>query len=194
MRERSGAWGWGTHLLRDRRKAHEAGGRFTRQHAVAVVLLQRLGPVRVGHARVRTRAPLEHLAEELLPSLAVCLGPLISCHVARPLLLRRRRMQRGTPARRFVVGLRDARRGRQAGGGGIRRLVCARGPACGLGRVRAACGRSMRDRGGRARRAAATRSAHPCRPAWRPASRGWGLGLSFSQHNALPTRHLRPPT
>ena len=131
---------------------------MSRRDALAVVLLQRLRPVRVGHARVGARARLELLAEELLPSLAVRRGPLVASHVALLLLLHQRRLPVGVPVarvRRFVVGLRDARRGRQAGGGGIRRLVCARGPACGLGRVRAACGRSMRARGGgRVRRAA----------------------------------------
>ena len=50
-------------------------------------------------------------------------------------------------------------------------------------------GRAMRDHGGRARRATASRSAL----AWRPASQRGSLGLDISAQRAPAARHLRPP-
>jgi hypothetical protein len=156
-----------------RTEEHRTRGGFTpRRNALAVVLFQRLGPMRIGHAWGRTLALFELLFQELLPRAAVRRGPLVPGHASAALLLllpRRRRsllVARAIRATSFVIGLRGARQGPQAGG--IRRLACStQRAACGL-RSPPPCGRSMRDhvadaRGARRRRGAHIHGARPLR-------------------------------
>lgn len=140
-------------------------------------------PDELGRAWGRTLALFELLFQELLPHAAVCRGPLVPGHASAALLLllpsRRRSLlvARAIRTTSFVIDLRGARQGPQAGG--IRRLACTtQCVAWGPGSASPAYGRSMRNHGGRARRATATRSTH----SWRPAS----------QRREARTRYLSP--
>ena len=134
---------------------------------------------------------LELLLQELFPRVAVCRGPLMPGHASAALrLLRRRRAARVIRATSFVIliGLRGARQGPHC-------VASGASPAqhnalrAGWGGTAPPRGRAMRDHGGRARRATASRSAL----AWRPASQLGSLGLDISAQRAPAARHLRPP-
>ena len=159
--------------------------------------------MRMGHAWVFTLALFELLLQELLPRVAVCRDPLIAFHVSAALLLLRRRrslLARAIRATSFVIGLRGARQGPQAGG--IRRLACsAQHIACGLGRRRPPCGRSTRDhatraaaRGARRRRGAHLHGARPLGADSLSRPRGLLHGATCDHHPVSSRRFVRSPS
>ena len=76
------------------REAHETRGGLSLRNVRVLPLLvralirvlQRIAPIRTGHARVLALAPLEVVREELLPRAAVFLCPLTTIHISALLL------------------------------------------------------------------------------------------------------------